>query len=254
MKVDFKEIGRNIGGFASKYSPEILTGIGIVGMVTTTVMAVKATPKALELIRCAEEDNHGDLTVRQTVQVAWRCYVPTVVTGVMSASCIIGASSVNAKRNAALTAAYTLSEGALRSYREKVIETLGEDRDREVRDRVAKDKVDNNPPSRNEIFVTSKGNTLCYDAAFGRYFKSDVDTIKRIQNELNRQMLSEMYISLNDFYYELGLKKTNDGDSLGWNIEDGLLDIHFSALITEDNEPCVVIDYHVAPKHKFDKA
>jgi hypothetical protein len=67
-------------------------------------------------------------------------------------------------------------------------------------------------------------------------------------------MLSEMYISLNDFYYELGLKKTNDGDSLGWNIEDGLLDIHFSALITEDNEPCVVIDYHVAPKHKFDKA
>ena len=30
-----------------KHSPEILTGIGVAGMITSTILAVKATPKAL---------------------------------------------------------------------------------------------------------------------------------------------------------------------------------------------------------------
>ncbi|MCF8018147.1 MAG: DUF6353 family protein [Vallitaleaceae bacterium] len=256
MKVDFKEMGRNIGGFASKYSPEILTGIGITGMIVTTVMAVNATPKALRIMdENRKEEADYQLTKLEVVKLTWKCYIPSIMTGVMSTSCIIGASSVNAKRNAALATAYTLSETALKGYREKVISTLGEEKDREIRDSVSKDKFDSRSHPRSEVLIAgSKNDILCYDAAFGREFRSDIDKINRVETLLNKRMLSEMYISLNDFYYELGIEGTEVGDDVGWNIEDGFLDIHYTSSINENNELYVIIDYHVAPKHRFDRA
>lgn len=103
----------------AKHSPEILTGIGIAGMITTTVMAVRATPKALILIEDRKEEiGAEELEVADVVKTTWFCYIPAVITGTLSIACLIGASSVNAKRNAALATAYTLSESALKDYQE----------------------------------------------------------------------------------------------------------------------------------------
>ena len=75
-----------------EHSPEILTGIGIAGMITTTVLAVKATPKALRLIEAEKHDMHKDeLTAIETVKVAWKPYIPAAVTGVTAMGCLIGA-------------------------------------------------------------------------------------------------------------------------------------------------------------------
>ena len=85
-----------------KHSPEILTGIGIAGMVTTTVMAVRATPKALRLIDNAELKKANEtnipyeghnLSKTEIIKVTWRCYIPAGVTGILSVVCLIGASS-----------------------------------------------------------------------------------------------------------------------------------------------------------------
>ncbi len=254
-KLNLANLVSNTRQFANKHSPEILTGIGIAGMITTTVLAVRATPKALELLEEKKnEDWVDELSPLEVVKTAWRPYVPAAVTGVASVACLIGASSVNAKRNAALATAYKLSETALTEYREKVIETIGEKKEKTVRDKVAEERVKKNPVSKSEVIVTNNGTTLCFDPISARYFKSSIDKIKRAENELNKQMLHDIsgYVSLNEFYDELGLDHTSVGDDLGWNV-DRLIDISFSSQLNDNGEPSVVLDYLVAPKYDFYK-
>jgi hypothetical protein len=253
-KPNLSKIAKGIRMSISKHSPEILTGIGIAGMVTTTVMAVRATPKALILIEDKKAENDVDkLTPVETIKATWTCYIPAAITGCLSIFCLIGASSVNARRNAALATAYTLSESALKEYQGKVIETIGEKKEQSVRDAIAKDRIDKNPVSSREVIITEKGNTLCYDAISGRYFKSDIDKLKKAENELNRRMRDEMYISLNEFYYEIGLNPTKIGDDLGWNIDHGYIELNFSSQLTDDGNPCLVIDYQVTPRYEYNR-
>lgn len=254
-KPNLANLMSNTRQFVNKRSPEILTGIGIAGMITTTVLAVRATPKALQLIEEKKnEDWVDELSPLEVVKAAWKPYVPAAVTGIASVACLIGASSVNAKRNAALATAYKLSETALSEYREKVIETIGEKKEKTVRDKVAEERVKKNPVSKSEVVVTNNGTTLCFDPISARYFKSSIDKIKRAENELNKQMLHDIsgYVSLNEFYDELGLDHTSVGDDLGWNV-DRLIDISFSSQLNDNGEPSVVLDYLVAPKYDFYK-
>lgn len=235
-----------------KHSPEILIGIGIAGMITTTVMAVRATPKALILIEERKEEIGAEkLEAMDMIKTAWACYIPAAITGTLSVACLIGASSVNARRNAALATAYTLSESALKDYQGKVIEMFGDKKNEAVKDAVAKDKVEKNPVITREVIITEKGNTLCYDAISGRYFKSDIEKIKKAECELNRQILDDMYVSLNDFYYEIGLDSVKLGDELGWNVDSGYIDLSFSSQLASDGTPCLVIDYSVAPRYDY---
>ena len=195
-KIKFKPLIKTIRSGLAKHSPAILTALGITGMIGTTVLAVKATPKALGLIENKKEELDKDgLTVAETVKATWKCYAPAAVTCVTSAACLIGASSVHTKRNAALATAYKLSESALIEYRDKVVETIGEKKEQSVRDAIAKDHVEKNPVTNNEVIITDRGYTLCYDELSGRYFYSDIEKIKKAANELNRQMLNDMYVS-----------------------------------------------------------
>ncbi len=253
-KPKLSSISKGIRGTIIKHSPEILTGIGIAGMITTTIMAVRATPKALILIEERKEEIDVDkLTPIELIKTTWTCYIPTAITGGLSIICLIGANSVNTRRNAALATAYTLSESALKEYQEKVIETIGEKKEQTVRDAIAKDRIDKNPVSSREVIITEKGNTLCYDAISGRYFKSDIDKLKKVENELNRRMRDEMYISLNEFYYEIGLNPISIGDDIGWNIDHGYIELNFSSQLTDDGNPCLVIDYQVAPRYEYNR-
>ena len=249
-KTNLATITKDIRKFASKRSPEILTGIGIAGMITTTILAVRATPKALKLIEeQKEEESVDELSSFEVVKVAWKPYIPAMVTCIASTACLIGASSVNTKRNAALATAYKLSETALSEYRDKVVETIGEKKERIVRDKVAEERVKKNPVSKNEVIVTGNGKTLCFDPISGRYFMCSIETIKKAENTLNKQMLHDIsgYVSLNEFYDELGLDHTSVGNDLGWNTNQ-LIDIDFSSQLNDNGEPSVVLDYLVAPK------
>lgn len=252
-KPNFQKIFKNVKSGLSRHSPEILTGIGLAGMITTSVLAVRATPKAIRLIEDAKEEKQENLKPIEVVKVAWKPYIPAIVTCVVSASCIIGASSVNARRNAAIATAYKLSETALTEYKGKVIETIGEKKEKTIREQIDKDHIEKNPASKNQIIMTGRGETLCYDTLSGRYFKSDLEQIKRIRNDLNARLISEMYISLNEFYDELGLDHTILGDDLGWNMDDGLLELDFSTQLSDDGRPCIVINYTPAPKYDYYK-
>lgn len=257
MKPNLSQLSRDIRRVVSKRSPEILTGLGIAGMLTTTILAVKATPKALELIEAEsgidpETGEAYEPTTRYKIELCWKLYIPAAVTGAVSTACLIGACSVNTRRNAALAAAYTLSDNALREYKSKVLETVGEKKEQIIKDKVAEKQVKDNPVSKNEVIITEKGQSLCFDSLSGRYFKSDIDKIKKVQNDLNAEILSSMcgYVSLNDFYDELNLSHTEIGDTLGWNL-DNRIDIYFSAIVAEDGTPCIVIGHNNAPKYGY---
>lgn len=240
----------NIQTAITKHSPEILTGLGIAGMLTSTVLAVKATPKALRLIELEKEELEVDqLTVGETVRAAWKCYIPAAVTATTSVACLIGASSVHLKRNAALATAYKLSETALAEYKEKVVETVGERKERAIRDKVDKKHIEENPVSKTEVIITDKGNSLCYDHWSGRYFKSDINAIHKAINEINRQMLTGLdgFVSLNDLYDEFDLSHTPLGEILGWRVDNGLVEPCLGSQIADDGTPCIVLDYNIAP-------
>ena len=241
----------------SKHSPAILTGIGIAGMAVATVIAVKSTPKAMELIEEKKKETDAEeLTKKEVVETAWKCYIPTVVLFVVSVSCVIFASHTNHKRNTALASAYAIAEASLKdyaSYRKEVMKEIGEEKEKTIRDKVVKKRMEKEPNDRPTIVVADQGDILCYDLLSGRYFKSCINKMQKAVNELNRQLISEMMVSVNELYYELGLDYTKIGEELGWHIDDGLVELNFSSQLTKDGVPCIVLDYVIPPKYDFDR-
>ena len=252
-KEGLKRTIKSAGRVLTKYSPGILTGIGITGMIGATFMAIKATPKALYLIEAKKEESEvEELTPVETIKTCWKCYIPATLTTVLSAVCLIGASTVSAKRNAALATAYSISEAALREYQDKVVEVVGEKKEKAVRDAVAKDQIERDPVTKSEVvIIDSNSNTLCYEPLSGRYFKSTIDKIKKAEIKLDRQMIQEMYVSLNDFYWEIGLDGTDLGDKMGWNLSKGYMDLSFSSQLADDGTPCAVIVYGIPPVYDY---
>lgn len=259
------QIAKNLVGKISENSPIILTGVAASGVLATAIFAVKATPKALELIDeevCARNPNKQmyNLSAGQRmalipkldiVKLTWKCYIPAVTCGAVTVASICALNSVHSRRNAALAGLYSLTETAFKEYQSKVVETIGKNKEQDIRDNVSKDILVRNPLSANEVIITGKGDVLCYDTVSGRYFKSDIERIRRIINELNKELMDEMWVNLNEFYTEVGLGRNTLGDDVGWNIDNGLIDIRFSSQLADDGNPCLVLNYEVVPGHQF---
>lgn len=252
-KPNLAQIVKDVRLSVSKHSPEILLTLGITGMLTSTVLAVKATPRALECIEDKKHELHKDkLTIGETIKATWKCYIPAVLTGTTSIACLVESSSVQAKRTAALATAYKVSETALTEYKEKVVKTLGEKKEKHIREEIAGDKVEKMPVKESTVYMTGGGATTFLDPLSERHFLSDINTVKKAQNDLNERMLKDIfgYVSVNDFYDELGLPRTSIGDELGWCVTKGKIDIDFSSRI-DDGKPVIVLDYRVAPRWDY---
>lgn len=238
----------------TKNAPTILTGLNIAGLVTTVAFAVDATFKASKMLNKLNEEEQDGIEVTPVVKLKTIAplYIPTVVMGGITIGCAVCSNSINARRTAALAAAYSLSETAAEVYRRKVRDVIGEKKENEVRGEVAREALDNAPPRDKEIIITGK-ESLCYETVSGRYFKSDYETLRKIRNDLNNRLISEMYISLNELFYELGLKDTTLGNDLGWNLDDGLIEFDITTQLSESGEPCIVLGYNVAPRYDYYK-
>jgi hypothetical protein len=245
---------QKLGQTMVKNSPTILTGMSVAGLVTTLVMGSQASIKAYQLVKEEEVTDSGyriDLEPFDIVKLTWKCYIPTAIAGTFTIACIISANSINLKRNAALAGLYSLADTSLKEYQAKVVETIGKNKEREIRDAVYKDEIDRNPVNDCEVIQTGRGNFLCYDALSGRYFRSDIEQIRQSINNVNRSMLSDMFIPLNDVYYALDLKGTKMGDLIGWHVDDGLIEPEFSSQLTETGEPCLVMDFNSEPRYAY---
>lgn len=254
MKLQIPKVARAVKSSLGQHSPGILLGVGIALQAVAVISAVKDTPKAMRLIEAKEKREGRELTKKEVVQTTWKVYIPTIVSEGLSIACLASGHSISARRNAALMAACTLSESTLADYRAEVKDILGETKEEAIRDKIAQDKVIENPPDSNEVVLTGKGNTLFYEAVSGRYFESDIESVRRGLNNINREMMESMYISLNEFYDEIGMSHTSIGYDLGWCVDDGLIDIRqIGTKISEDGRPCIVLEFDRHPRYEYNR-
>ena len=253
MKLNFAKAINDAKRLVVKHSPEILTGIGVASMAMSTVLAIKATPKAVRLMEEAKKEKEVDkLTPIDTVKATWKCYIPTAASLAGGMACIIGGQTVSMKRSAALLAAYKLSETALVEYKDQVIETLGEAKEKVIQEKVAEKQIQKTPVKEDEIIHTGKGHTRCFDPLSSRYFYSDLEVIRRAANTVNEDLLHSMCgeVTVNDFYDELNLPHTDPsiGDRMGWNT-DAIIKLHIGALVDENGNPVIVVGHENPPRY-----
>jgi hypothetical protein len=248
----------NIKTGISKNSPALLTAVGIGLGIGATISAVTATPKALRLIdEAAEiaEENEQGFTKKDIFMAAWKPYIPSFILGGLSITCLIGANSINLRQKAALATACNLSKEALFDYRRRVVEEIGEEKERVINQKAKEDKakrVVKKEPATKTI-VIGNGDYKCIDVISNYPFSSNKNKIEAAINKLNRTMTYDMYVSLSDLYDELGIPHTKISDELGWNLDEGLIEVSFDSIVGEDGTPSLVMDYTVAPRYDFSK-
>lgn len=256
----FGDIAKRLGKLAVDNSPAILTAIGATGVLTTAYLAGSASFKAAEILKEEEErkaqlvPEDGPLDNREKFEAVWKLYIPAASCAVLTMSAIIMANRIGARRTAAFVSAYSLSEKAFDEYKKKVREKVGPKKEGEIRDEIAQDRISANPPPpTREIIIAGGGDVLCHDLRSGRYFKSDMETLKRAQNNVNYRVVNYSYASLSDFYDEIGLPRTEDSEEVGWTTDE-LLELLFSTALTEDGRPCIAFSFSMTkPIRGFDR-
>jgi hypothetical protein len=234
-------LAKRVGQTLKSNSPAILTALGVSGTITTAYLAAQAGIKHNRQM----SDQSPHMSVREEAEYVWKCYIPPAISAGLTVGCIIAASKAGTRRTAAIAAAYSVSEKAFEEYKEKVIEKIGEKKEQTVRDEIAQDRVKENPPK--QIIIASGGTVLCCELYTGRYFQSDIETLRKAQNAINYKLNQDMYVTLSDFYYIIGLPQTTYSSDIGWKAGK-LMELEFSTVISEDERPCLAFEYnYVSP-------
>lgn len=225
-------LGRLLFG-VKKNAPTILTSAGVAGVITTTILAVRATPKAISLIQEEKvwqvETKREDMTREEQaseirldaltyLKLLWRPYLPVVISGGLTITCIIGSHVISEKRATVLAGLVSSSEALLMKYQDKVIEQIGENKERALRDSIAEDDIRNAPPIKDHIQETKYGydRDVFKDLRTGRYFWFDIERLRTVENDILSLLNHGERVTLNEFYDMLGLGGVEDGELLGW--------------------------------------
>lgn len=237
-------------------APAILTASACIGTVATAILTAKSTTLAIEKIADYCEANlrsPEDLSWKEKFSVSYRVYIPPAIAGVCTLVSIISANRIQYARGAAFALAYSGSEAAFRRYREAVSDVVKPKDVQKITSRVAEKSVQEaGKPVPGTVLVASSGDVLCYDVFSGRYFRSDIETIRRVENNINGQLNAECYASLNEFYAGLGLPPIAAGELVGWSVPNSL-SVEFGSQLTEKGEPVLTIDFLVSPKENYFK-
>lgn len=230
--------------FIGQNAPTILTVMSCAGVIATAVCAGQDTLKAHAVLSQVEMDDE-DLSKKEALMRVAPCYISTVLMASATLACIIGQHRVSTGKIAAYASAYSLAQAAAREYRDKVVDIVGEKKAQDIDNAIADKHLAEHPASKQPI-VVGDGKVLCYDNLSGRYFTSDIETLRKIINDLNFDLMSDMWVRLNEFYDRINLEPINLGEELGWSV-DHQIRLKFSSRLTDDGKPCLVIDFETMP-------
>lgn len=262
-----KNLAQNVIKWGKTNSQIILAGIGVAGLVGTAFTAAKGAMKAQKIIETENQKRKADvlrkgpelvnkptpsryvtqLTKIEMFKITWKCYIPSVIIGAGSIACIIGGVVSGQKKLAAMSALYSMSEQALKEYKEAAIETVGEKKANTIDDTVTDNKMKRTEIPDELVLNTGEGITLFFDEWTGRYFRSNIDYVKRYVNDCNSAIVHGDAMTLNEWYGGLGLPMITAGDEIGWDC-DALIEMGYKSKLTDKDEPCVVLEFKERPR------
>lgn len=228
-------------------SPGILTGFGVAGAVTSAVLTGRAAYRMG--FDVSEKYTDRVPAPKDLAKEYWKEFIPGAVVLAGTVVCIVGATTVSSRRTAAITAAYKLSEELADGYKKKVVETIGAQKEEKMRSDLTRDRMDTAGWA-NLIFTGN--DTIFYDELSGRFFRNDIEKVRKAINEINHQVNNFYHASLTEFYEKIGLSGTSFSDEVGWN-SDELLDVKFSATLLDEGKPAIGIAFRTAPTRGFDR-
>lgn len=242
-----------------KYSPQILLGVGVVSVITATVLACKATLKLDEVLAKTEDDlnkvktasdtlseeeysamdQRKDLAIvygRRAVDLG-KLYGPAVLVGLAGIGCLVGSHAVLSKRNIALIAAYKLIEESFENYRGRVVEEYGEEKDRKYRHGISHETVTETTVNAEGKKIKTKSLVEVVNgkpSGYARFFDQlspnwqkdatlNLYFLRSQQQFANDILNGRGHIFLNEVYDMLGLPRSSEGAVVGWvkNNHDG---------------------------------
>lgn len=254
----WKTVLRATEKFVTDNSPGILTGLGVAGAVTTAILAgrtgylvgMDASTQYHEAVKEGEPLPEHLLDMRHIVRTYWKQFIPAGSVGAATVAAIVMANQVGSRRAAAITAAFKLSEQLSEEYKNKVVETLGLQKEEKMRSELASDRMARTPGS--DLIIVAGSESVFYDEMSGQYFKAEMETVRKAVNEINYQVNNSYYASLSDFYEKIGLRRTQFSDELGWNTDE-LLEVQYGATLLPDGRPAISISYNRMPIRGFDR-
>ena len=239
--------------FLKRHASTILTCAGGAGVIATSIIAVKATPKAMTLLEKAKEEKGEDLTKLEKIKVAGPAYIPAVLMGASTIACIFGANALNQRQQAVLMSAYALLDNSYKDYKKKLAELYGEDTVEEIQEEIVRDKYKEDP------YQVEDGKQLFYDDFSQRYFEATTEDVLRAEHEVNRMLAVHYRVYLNEFYELLGIERTDYGDYLGWSTGElvetcwySWIDFHHDKVIMDDGLKCTIITMGMEPTFDFE--
>ena len=240
--------------YAKKNAPTILTCIGGVGVAVTTVSAIKATPKALQILEAAKEIKGEELTKFEKFKMVAPVYIPTIIYGATTILCIFGANVLNKRQQAGLVSAYALLDNSYKEYKKKVIEIHGEDGELEIVEAIIEDKYEEEKPS------TESDEMLFYDKFSDQFFHSTMNDVMAAFYQINRHVNTNYCATLNDFYNYLNVTPIDSGHVLGWSVGmnseaywQEWIDFGIEEMTMDDGTICHTIIIYQEPMADFDE-
>lgn len=244
-----------------RHGSTLLTCMGGAGVIATTVMAVKATPKAITLLEQARNEKGEELTKSEKVKIAGSTYIPTIIMGASTLICVFGANVLNKRTQAALVSAYAMVDRSYREYRQKLKELYGQEAHEEIVNAIAIEKAKEVGISASTFATNSRLTddvacgepVLFYDEWSHRYFESTIEQVITAEYHLNRNFVLRGFTVLNELYEFLGLETTDYGSEIGWTIEDELywIDFNHRKVVIDDGLECYIIETLWEPSADF---
>ena len=237
--------------FMKKHSSTILTVAGAAGVVGTSVLAVKATPKAMLLLEDAKQSKGEELTPVEVVKVAWKPYIPAVLTGFGTIACIFGINYLNTKNQATLMSAYALLEQSYKEYRNKVNDIYGEEADHNVKNEIMQSRM-------KEGMEKEDSKELFFDFQSIRFFESTLEDVLKAESAFMKLLEERGYACLNEYYDLLGIPHIPEGNQLGWcdiDYDDPYdcdkLEFDYIKQTRDDGIVCWIIDMNNPPSADY---
>lgn len=253
----------NFNLFLKKYSPTILTYVGIVGVVATAVATGKAVSKAEKVLGKEKEIKGQKLTQKEAIKTAAPIYITPVLIGVSTIACILGANILNRRSQASLMSTYALLSTSYKEYKDKLKTLYGEEVHKHVVESLAVEKakgVQNNEGCllhnhSLELECADAHETyLFYDEWSGRYFESTIENLMNAEYRINRNFVLRGYAFLRELYDFLGLDETDFGNTAGWAVCDDevyWLDFYHRKVSLDDNLECYIVECMYEPSVNF---